>query len=352
MRSSFSSVNLLLSSCIMAAVPASAWTWSALPVKGPAIPAPKVSGHASAATNDERIVLFGGLTGSAGSPTTDDLWVYDKGAGWKMIPSKEQGGTRPQRRMYAASAVLGDSFYLIGGWDPGEPGSGGTFLDDIWRLSLKTLKWDRVETSLPYPVSRHSACAVSSDTIAIHTHKGLLLLSSDGRDCSVSEQPTTGDGPDGLSMCGSASLGGDESGRMLIFGGSTRTQELSSAAYVLDTKSWTWTKLLSKQKGEEPRPIASPCATYAGDNECIVFGGATLGKDGYAGGLIPQDETWLCTVNKGTATVGWEKIASEDPSPEGRVAASLNAVGDEVILQGGWDPVSKETYDKTWVLKK
>ncbi len=36
--------------------------------------------------------------------------------------------------------------------------------------------------------------------------------------------------------------------------------------------------------------------------------------------------------------------------PEGRVAASLTAIGDEIILQGGYDPVTKETYDETWVL--
>ena len=330
-----------------------AWSWSALP-KSPAIPAPKVSGHASAATYDERIILFGGLTGSAGSPTTADLWIYDQGSGWRMIPRNDQGVNRPRQRMYAASAVLENSFYLIGGWDPGNPGSGGTFLDDIWRLSLDTLKWDRVETSLPYPVSRHSACAVSSNTIAMQTYKGMLLLSPDGGDCSVLEQPTTGEGPDGLSMCGSASLGsvGESGRRILIFGGSTKTQELSSAAYVLDTKSWTWTKLESKRKGEGPSPMASPCAASAGDNVCVIFGGATLGKDGYAGGLIPQDDTWLCTVNDDSTIADWEMIAAGDSSPEGRVAASLTTVGDEFCLQGGWDPVSKETYDQTWVLKK
>jgi hypothetical protein len=77
-------------------------------------------------------------------------------------------------------------------------------------------------------------------------------------------------------------------------------------------------------------------------------------------GLIPQRDTWLLTVNGDSAE--WKKIAvggeddddDDDDScrPEGRVAASLTAIGDEIILQGGYDPVTKETYDQTWVLSQ
>ena len=330
----------------------SAWSWT---VSNASNFGPKVSGHACAVSEDPgRIMIFGGLTGSAGSPTTADLWEWKGGKEvWDRLPGKaEEGAARPGRRMYAASAVLGGSFYLFGGWDPGEPVSGGKFLDDIWRLSLDTNTWDRMECSLPFPVSRHCACAVGPDAIAIHTHKGLLLFSQDGGVWSVSEKVAAGKGPRGLSMCASTAVSGSDGPRgrdMLIFGGSTRTQELSSAAFVLDTQSWTWRKLVSEGG---PGPIASSCASsLRGSNRCIVFGGATLGEEGYAGGLIPKNDTWLLTVNGASAE--WEQIAAESESPEGRVAASLAAVGDDIVLQGGWDPLSKDTYgDKTWILKE
>ena len=33
--------------------------------------------------------------------------------------------------------------------------------------------------------------------------------------------------------------------------------------------------------------------------------------------------------------------------PEGRVASSLNKLGDSLILQGGWSPSTKETFKNT-----
>ena len=105
-------------------------------------------------------------------------------------------------------------------------------------------------------------------------------------------------------MCAGSSIGNgssEEQKDVLIFGGSTRTQELSSAAFVLDTQTWIWRKLLQSDQGggEVPAPLASSSAAsvIGRDNQCIISGRATLGDSGYAGGLIPQHDTWLLTVN-------------------------------------------------------
>ena len=87
--------------------------------------APRVSGHVAVTDRDHgRVLLFGGLTGSAGSPCTDQLWTTaaapkdgNDDASWHLVDAK----TGPGPRMYAASAILGDSMYVMGGWDPGEP---------------------------------------------------------------------------------------------------------------------------------------------------------------------------------------------------------------------------------------
>jgi Kelch motif/Galactose oxidase, central domain len=310
---------------------AASWSWTPVSTAGP-----HVSGH-SAATAGDRVWLFGGLTGAAGSPVTDDLWSYTTTAGWNLEPATRKGG--PGRRMYAASAILNGSFYVFGGWDPGEKGSGGTFKDDAWRLDLATMEWHQEDPMPCGPVSRHTACTVGT-SIIIHTFRGIFSYCNG----KLTEQTTTGDGPEVLSMCAAVSLGDDT---MFLFGGSTKTQALSEASFVLDTTTWTWRKLASKAG---PGPRASSCGAPVDTNRCVIFGGASLGQGGYEGGagLVAQDETWLVTVKGDTAE--WEKL---DKGPEGRVAATLSPLpSGGFVLQGGWDPASKGTYNKPWLLER
>jgi len=193
------------------------------------------------------------------------------------------------------------------------------------------------------PVSRHTACTVG-DVIVVHTFRGVMVVHSDG---SVTEQETTGDAPEGVSMCAAVSLGDS---RMVVYGGSTKTQELSPHVFLLDTKSWEWTKL--KVAGSlVPEARASPgAALVPGTDDCVaVFGGACLGSGGYEGGagLVAQDETWLMRVTDKDVT--WESIAT-DKHPEARLANTLSPFQDGLVLQGGWDPV-KGTYGEPWMLR-
>jgi hypothetical protein len=245
--------------------------------------------------------------------------------------------------MYAASAVLASKLVLFGGWDPGAPGSGGEFLDDIWEFDYATKAWSLLDIKLPYPVSRHTACTITAeDSIILHTHKGILVWN----DGTLTEQATSGDAPEGVSMCAVAPL---NDAQMLLFGGSTRTQQLSQDAFVLDTATWTWAKL-DVDTEEFPPTLASPCAARITENEVLVFGGASIGATGYEGGmgLVPKNDAWLLKVSDGKAH--WTKIDAAD-KPDGRVAASLSPIGpSSFLLQGGYNPLTKTTYDEPWVL--
>lgn len=314
-------------------------TWSSI-VTGAA---PKVSGHAAAVDANGRTWLFGGLTGSAGSPTVNDLWRYEGGA-WLKMQTKNDG---PGPRMYVAGSILGNSMYLVGGWDPEAPGSGGTFKDEIWRLDLDTLEWSPMEP-IPFgPVSRHTACTVGS-RIVVHTFKGIFTIETDGK---IVERPTTNEGPLGVSMMAAAPLGDDT---MLLFGGSTKSQGMTADVWRLDANKWEWTKLVPSQLGPMPTPRASSAAAAYGKDRMVVFGGAGLGGGGYEGGygLVPFPETWVLRVDADFAV--WDKVEQvASIMPKGRVAASLSPLpdGQSFLLQGGWDPKSKDTYDEPWVLK-
>jgi len=322
-------MRLVVASFLILAPEALSWSWTALDTMGP-----RVSGHSASYADGDKVVLFGGLTGAAGSPVTDELWIYE-GAAWKPVEFE----IGPGRRMYGASAVLDGSLYHFGGWNPGEPGSGGVFLDDVWRLDLETKEWSELEVMSFGPVSRHTACRVG-DKIVVHTFRGVLVY----KNGKLTEQPTTGEAPEGLSMCAVAPL----RDAMWLFGGSTKTQELSSDTYVLNTDTWEWRKL-STSNG--PGARATPCAAAVGDSTCVMFGGASLGEGGYEGGagLVAQDDTWTCEVQGGMAK--WTRVLSG--GPEARIAASLTPVGSEsFLLQGGYDPQSKGTYEAPWVLSK
>lgn len=237
-------------------------------------------------------------------------------------------------------------------------------MDETWRCHLDgdELQWELSEEDiLPCgPVSRHAACTVGGNTMVMHTFRGVFVktMASDGTITSWTEQATTGEGPEGLSMCGMTALT-DES--LLVYGGSTKTQQLSSDAFVLSTKTWKWTKLRS-DSDDVPQARASPCAVHYGENKCVVFGGACLGGEGYdaGAGLQAQDDTWLLTVVDETKAI-WERIlvTSDDDEcvPRARLAATLNVIPPStpgydgaILLSGGWDPKGG-TFDDVWVLK-
>eukprot|EP00581_Thalassiosira_minuscula_P013730 CAMPEP_0183729418 /NCGR_PEP_ID=MMETSP0737-20130205/30220_1 /TAXON_ID=385413 /ORGANISM="Thalassiosira miniscula, Strain CCMP1093" /LENGTH=329 /DNA_ID=CAMNT_0025961595 /DNA_START=147 /DNA_END=1136 /DNA_ORIENTATION=+ len=319
------------------------WSWNP---STSSTKAPRVSGQSTGTIREKTnggVLLFGGLTGAAGSPTTNDLWRFDPThQEWTALQSSVKDAATPRVRMYAASATLGSKFYIFGGWDPMEPGSGGEFLNDVWSFDWTTETWSEETARLPFPVSRHAAATVNDDMIIIHTYKGILIF----KDGEISEQATEGDAPDSLSMCAMTAIGH----KVVIFGGSDKNQRMSSELYVLDTNNWTWSKLENQCKEDGPTAMASPCIAVLNKDKCIVFGGAGLAPSGYEGGfgLMPKDDTWLCTISE--KVVEWEQIEL-DTKPEGRVAASLNVLGEgKFLLQGGYDPVSKATFEQPWIL--
>ena len=300
---------------------------------------PRVSGHA-AATHNGKVLVHGGLTDGAGSPCTDELWSFDPEArAWSQLAPV--GG--PGVRMYAASAVVGDHFYSTGGWDPGAPGSGGEFKDEVWKMDLATLEWTQLPALPGGPASRHTACAVGGKVV-VQTFRGTIVVDGD----AVSEQPTSGDAPLGFSMSAACALNDAE---MLVFGGSTKEQGMTADAYVLDTRTWAWRKLRAAA-GEAPTPRGSACAAAVDATTAIVFGDAGLGGGGYGGGagLTPYDETWRLTVDGETAT--WSRLDNLGTPPAPRVAASLNKLpSGDFLLHGGWTPKGdKETFAESHVL--
>lgn len=64
-----------------------------------------------------------------------DFWEYDPEADqWRQLPDFEGNG-----RIGAFTSVIGNKFYVIGGWDPNT-----SFDSDIWEFDLESEKWTYV----------------------------------------------------------------------------------------------------------------------------------------------------------------------------------------------------------------
>jgi hypothetical protein len=322
---------------------------------------PKISGHALCKIPGENgLLLFGGLLSDR--TATNALWQYSNGE-WKAVESKNKK-EGPGPRMYATASALEEDglVYIVGGWDPEEKGSGGSFKDEIWSINPQTLEW-KLCGQLPCgPISRHTGVTVGN-CIVIGTYKpgdeGVVVLKAGGT-CQL--QPTTGEAPVGLSMCSAAALNDHQ---MILFGGSTKTQQLSDAVYLLDTKKWEWTKLtLTTAAAKEgttstPAPTASSCMAPVDATSVLIFGGAGIKPTGYEGGsgLMATPNTWLLSVDANGQTAHWKLCNSDSDDdeakhPRGRVAASLHPIPgistSEFLLTGGWDPATAETFEDSW----
>jgi hypothetical protein len=250
--------------------------------------------------------------------------------------------------MYTSLTAVGSSLVVCGGWDPGSKGSGGVFHDDIWRFCTDTGKWSRSACTADAPFSRHTAHAVrdgSSSLVLLHTFRcdDHVLLYDPERD-TLRRQPTTGDGPKALSMqAGCTVLDGT---KVVLVGGSTRTREMTSDVFVLDTATWAWRRF-SDPAG--PTPRASVMLVGSSDGEALFFGGAGVDA-AYTGGssLRPTSDLWKLRLRD--EDVEWTRVKM-DAEPPPRVAGIVARHGDaRVVLHGGWDPRTPETLGDAWVM--
>mmetsp|Transcript_21716 Transcript_21716/g.35809 ORF Transcript_21716/g.35809 Transcript_21716/m.35809 type:complete len:440 (-) Transcript_21716:3567-4886(-) len=323
----------------------------------------------------------------------NDLWEfvpYKEGNsewGWKQRIADGHDEESPGPRLAFAMASLPSSSnaFVLGGWDPQEPGTGGIILADVTMLEVNSdsLTWSNPTdkegklSSIPDgPTSRHVAVALSDDTICLHNHRcvdHVLLLQTldEGQNKEVRwvRQKSSGETPSsrGLHCAAAISSPSSDGTNMCIFGGAAQNGLMSNEAFVLDTTKWKWTKI---DCGENtPAPRAGACLCALDDNSVLLFGGATPSE----GGLLGLNDVWVLTVDDLETGKGrWECLIehqsvdndSGSTFPPGRNAASLTGIdakkmlpadaaeesGKYYLLQGGWAPF-KKTFNDVFVLR-
>lgn len=331
---------------------------------------PPVSG-AGAARIGDAVYVFGGL--DPARAVTNALWRFTEGAGWEELQGKgsEEDGTRPRERMYTTAVAVGGELLVCGGWDPGAKGSGGTFLDDAWALSVAGGKpaWRRVGSLPGGPVSRHVTCALDKTTAVLHSYRcDDHVLVYDSKRGELRKQRTEGAGPERVGMHAAAVLDGPT---LVVYGGGDKDTSTGFAndawALECDGKVWRWSKLHVRAGGARPPALGSACAAAVDGRSLVLFGGAEM-RGEYEGGkgLVARAEAWALKLGGG-GEAHWTRLCPDELSddsavqtsaeaPGPRVAATLTPLrsrGDEprrLLLHGGWRPSDMHTYPEGQIL--
>ena len=265
-------------------------------VVGGALPQPPRSGHTSAADSNGRTVLFSGYAEEVGAAgvsraVVNDLWEFSEGS-WRRLET--HGAEQPGARLCSASAIVDNSFYLFGGWDPLLEGTGGRILDDVWKLDLSSLCWERIGSMPGGPTSRHVAATASTPQgplVLVHTFRSLeSILAFDPRTQTFSEKACAGEAPSARGLHVGAALGE----KLFIFGGAAKSGEMANDAFLLHTGDrWTWERLQPSGPVPSARAGASACAL---DSEtAVVCGGAEASETG----LVPRADVWALRLEGG-----------------------------------------------------
>eukprot|EP01087_Luapelamoeba_hula_P012761 TRINITY_DN3594_c0_g1_i1.p1 TRINITY_DN3594_c0_g1~~TRINITY_DN3594_c0_g1_i1.p1 ORF type:complete len:370 (-),score=23.40 TRINITY_DN3594_c0_g1_i1:210-1319(-) len=144
--------------------------WEVVTATG-AIPEGRSSAAIGISTVHNEIYWFAGLRWHGYEGYLNDVHVFDTVNNVWSLPLIR--GPDPARRASTAGAVLGDNFYIFGGYD-----IDGRYLNDVWAFNPRAEStWSRVEpdSALPGVRSAHSATAIPK-TNRMYINSGFIEL--------------------------------------------------------------------------------------------------------------------------------------------------------------------------------
>eukprot|EP00898_Chlorokybus_atmophyticus_P001356 jgi/Chlat1/2220/Chrsp17S02544 len=307
------------------------------------------SGHVTVALPDSHpddVLVFGGYVeyepSMAGRKVNNDAYVLNIAEKrWKRLDFGNQ--ELPEPRLTSQAVVVGDTMWLLAGWNPNNRGGEDEFLDDVWTLDLHSYKWRRVHlqgSQMPR-ISRFQAVAVG-DKIYIHNHRSLeSVCILDTSKETLQKSRVAGNVPSSRGLHNMVHV----NNKLWVFGGADNGGLMNNDVHYLDLDTMIWTKPEASGNWPSPRAAAGAAALH---NKVFVFGGACRanGSDANSGGLVPLDDLHALD----TESCRWETVqlkGSTKPGP--RNAAQLVAKEGKLVIYGGWKPFV-QSYSDTHIL--
>lgn len=242
------------------------------------------SGHILLSSPKESTVyLVGGHT--TRGPLTD-VWSYeDKKEHWKLLHNDEKSSISPLPRFEFDGCLAGPFIYLFGGFQ--SDGEEVSILNDLWVFDLEYQTWNLISEECTAPErSGHVVVAIDSSRFMVH-----------GGTCMGSR--------------------GD--------------------LWLYDTSSDHWEEIVSAT--EPPCPRSMHSAVFCeGSMTLAVFGGVTHHGNGPDGDLSPVylNDLWVMKLSGDLKKWSWNMVQYEGFAPSPRDLPALVAVGNGVILFGGF----------------
>jgi len=301
--------------------------------------------------------------------STNDLWVLDTSTGkWSEI-TPDPAHPIPDARLCGELEVVDGKLWMLGGWNGGMSGNFGRVLkllrgvpseviyDDIWTFDIQSQKWDKITltdgSAKMGAISRFTTALVGSE-IYIFNHRcgdssgsnvpHIMVL--DTKTKLLRKEPTKGPSPPGRRSNSSLV---HLNKKLYVIGGCPQKGQFFDDHFVLDLKTFTWSKL--EPTGPSPGYVGTMTAVALGE-VIYLWGGArkTAGKEnGHSLDYHPQ--LWCLNTQKNTwsypelkepcpglpSPEGDEKWTKGDVAP-GRTGQSMVVVRDKGYIYGGWLP--------------
>jgi len=274
----------------------------------------------------DRMVVFGGT--ADGVSQLDDVWALSLGASPEWTPLTPSGTPPSGRDVHTAIYDPARDRMVVFG------GVGGTFLNDVWTLSLgASPEWTLLTPSGTPPSPRCFHTAIYDpvgDRMVVFGGDGATFALNDLWALSLGASPEwtliTPSGTPPSPRCFHTAIYDPFGDRMIVFGGYDDSSELNDVWTLSLGASPEWTELaLSTRPSERNYHTAIYDPT---DNRMVVFGG--LGESSHL------NDVWTLSLG---ASPEWTLLAPSGTPPSERFyhAAIYDPVGDRMIVFGGYD---------------
>jgi hypothetical protein len=275
---------------------------------------------AMAATDDGRILLFGGRLASG--MRVADTWLFDVEAGdWTELAPPDA----PSARDASAMAFVGaDAIVLFGGNETSGPGGSVTPLADTWVFDLAAATWTELapDTSPP-PRFQHAMATVGESTAILQGGRSEFMMeypdtwSFDGASQTWTDlAPAVDPGPRSA-----FALASDGAGRLVMVGGSTDSTTFVDETWTYAAAANTWTMGAAAGLGVQ---FNNAAAWLAGDG-FVAFSGKVV----FDGNPVPG--TWGYSAG----TDVWTDLApATEPAPRFS-HRMVSTGGNKAIMFGG-----------------
>ncbi|XP_061457410.1 F-box only protein 42 [Rhineura floridana] len=195
---------------------------------------------------NQSMYVFGGCTQSSCNAAFNDLWRLDLNSKEWIRPLAS--GSYPSPKAGATLVVYKDLLVLFGGWTRPSPyplHQPERFFDEIHTYSPSKNWWNCVVTTHgPPPMAGHSSCVIQD--------------------------------------------------KMIVFGGSLGSRQMSNDIWLLDLEHWVWSK--PAVSGPSPHPRGGQSQIVIDDETILVLGGCggpnALFKDAWLLYMGPEPWTW------------------------------------------------------------